>query len=153
MHTLLSFLLPIAQVTTETTDLTPVQVSPAAALTSMVFGIGFALLFSALMFWKVFTKAGYPGWASLVPIYNAYVLCKVGGKPGWWVLLMLIPFLNLIFFILLCIGIAENFGKGGGFAAGLILLGIFFFPILGFGSAQYRGPAGPALPGGAGMPV
>ena len=91
--------------------------------------------------WKVFTKAGQPGWASLIPIFNIYIWCKIVGRPGWWVILMLIPFVNLIVAIILCIDLAKSFGQGVGFGIGIILLSIIFLPILGFGSAQYQGPA------------
>jgi len=95
--------------------------------------------------WKIFTKAGQPGWASIIPIYNWYILCKIVGRPGWWVILLLIPFVNFIVGIILCIDLAKSFGKGVLFAIGLILLGLIFFPILGFGSAQYQGPAAGAI--------
>jgi uncharacterized membrane protein YhaH (DUF805 family) len=95
--------------------------------------------------WKVFTKAGQPGWAAIIPIYNWYILCKIVGRPGWWVILFFIPFINFIIGIILCIDLAKSFGKGVGFAIGLILLGVIFFPILGFGSAQYQGPAAGGL--------
>jgi hypothetical protein len=95
--------------------------------------------------WKVFTKAGQPGWASIVPILNTYFLCKIAGRPGWWVILMFIPLVNFIIWIILCIDVAKSFGKGVGFGIGLLLLPIIFFPILGFGSAQYQGPS--ASPG------
>jgi len=95
--------------------------------------------------WKVFTKAGQPGWASIIPIYNWYVLCKIVGRPGWWVILLLIPFVNFIVGIVLCIDLAKSFGKGVGFGIGLILLSVIFFPILGFGSAQYQGPTAGSL--------
>jgi len=91
--------------------------------------------------WKVFTKAGQPGWASIIPIYNLYIWCKIVGRPWWWILLMLIPFVNFIVGIILCIDLAKSFGKGAGFGIGLALLGVIFFPILGFGSAQYQGAA------------
>jgi hypothetical protein len=90
--------------------------------------------------WKIFTKAGQPGWASLIPIYNIYIWCKIVGRPGWWVILMLIPFVNFIIAIILCIDLAKCFGNGVGFGLGLAFLGIIFFPILGFGSSQYVGP-------------
>jgi len=102
------------------------------------------LAFMILMiaaWWKIFTKAGQPGWASIIPIYNLYVWCKIVGRPWWWILLMLIPFVNFIILIILIIDLAKSFGKGVGFGIGLILLGVIFFPILGFGSAQYQGPA------------
>lgn len=100
----------------------------------------FLILMIAAM-WKMFTKAGQPGWAVLIPIYNVYVMCKIAGRPGWWLLLMLIPLVNLIIFIILYVDIAKNFGSGVGFAIGMLLLPFIFFPILGFGSAVYEGPA------------
>lgn len=87
--------------------------------------------------WKVFTKAGQPGWAVLIPIYNAYVLCKIAGKPGWWVILLFIPLVNFIIGIILAIGVANNFGKGAGFGIGLAFLPMIFYPILAFGDATY----------------
>ncbi|CAG0976460.1 hypothetical protein PHYC_01529 [Phycisphaerales bacterium] len=89
-------------------------------------------------FWKVFTKAGQPGWACLIPIYNTYVLLKVVNRPWWWLLLLLIPIVSLIIAILVMVDLAKSFGKGVGFALGLIFLGFIFIPILGFGSAQYQ---------------
>ncbi|MBL0057747.1 MAG: signal peptidase I [Elusimicrobia bacterium] len=83
--------------------------------------------------WKVFVKAGQPGWASLIPFFNLYVLIKIAGKPGWWLLLMLIPLINLVFFLLVTLGLAERFGKGAGFGVGLFLLPFIFWPILAFG--------------------
>ena len=107
---------------------------------STIVGLLFALLIIVAM-WKVFTKAGQPGWASIIPIYNLYIWCKIVGRPWWWILLMLIPFVNFIVAIILCIDLAKSFGRGAGFGIGLALLGIIFWPILGFGSAQYQGPA------------
>ena len=89
--------------------------------------------------WKVFTKAGKPGWAAIVPIYNAIVLLDIAGKPVWWIILFLIPMVNIIIGILVGIAIAEKFGKGAGFGVGLGLLGFIFYPILGFSDAQYQG--------------
>jgi phage FluMu protein Com len=89
--------------------------------------------------WKLFVKAGQPGWAALIPIYNTYVMLKVAGKPGWWLILFFIPAVGFVIAILVALAIAAAFGKGAGFAVGLILLPIVFYPILGFGSAQYKG--------------
>ena len=107
---------------------------------SMIVGVLIALLLIVAT-WKVFTKAGQPGWASLIPIYNLYIWCKIVGRPGWWIILLLIPLVDIIIGIILCIDMAKSFGKGAGFGIGLALLGIIFWPILGFGSAQYQGPA------------
>ena len=109
---------------------------------SMIVGLLIAL-FLVVAMWKVFTKAGQPGWASIIPIYNVYVWCKIVGRPWWWILLVLIPFVNFIIAIILCVDLAKSFGKGVGFGIGLALLGIIFLPILGFGSAQYQGPSVP----------
>jgi Family of unknown function (DUF5684) len=109
-----------------------------------IFWLAFTILVIAAC-WKIFTKAGQPGWAAIIPIYNWYIFCKIVGRPGWWVILLLIPFVNFIVGIILCIDLAKSFGKGVGFGIGLILLGIIFFPILGFGSAQYQGPAAGGL--------
>jgi len=109
-----------------------------------IFWLAFTILMIAAC-WKIFTNAGQPGWASIIPIYNWYVLCKIVGRPGWWVVLLLIPFVNFIVGIVLCIDLAKSFGKGVGFGIGLILLSVIFFPILGFGSAQYQGPTAGSL--------
>jgi Family of unknown function (DUF5684) len=111
---------------------------------AMIFGLLIALLIIVAM-WKVFTKAGQPGWASIIPIYNLYIWCKIVGRPWWWILLMLIPFVNFIVAIILSIDLAKSFGKGVGFGLGLALLGFIFWPILGFGSAQYQGPSAGGL--------
>jgi hypothetical protein len=96
------------------------------------------IIFILAAMWKVFTKAQKPGWAILIPFYNLYVLLKIAGKPGWWLILLFIPIVNIIISIIAAIGIASNFGKGVGFAIGLILLPFIFYPILGFGSAEYQ---------------
>ena len=110
--------------------------SPVATIVGLLIAL---LLIVAI--WKVFTKAGQPGWASIIPIYNLYIWCKVVGRPGWWIILLLIPLVNIIVAIILNIDTAKSFGKGAGFGIGLALLGVIFWPILGFGSAQYQGPA------------
>ena len=110
-----------------------------ASPVSIIISLLIALLVIIAM-WKVFTKAGQPGWASIIPIYNLYIWCKIVGRQWWWILLMLIPFVNFIILIILCIDTAKSFGKGVGFGIGLALLGVIFWPILGFGSAQYQGP-------------
>ena len=94
--------------------------------------------------WKVFTKAGQPGWAAIVPIYNIVVLLNIVGKPVWWLVLFLIPFVGFVISFIVLIALAQCFGKGAGFGVGLVFLGFIFFPILGFGDARYQGPLGGA---------
>lgn len=111
---------------------------------SGIFGTLVSLVIAGLVIaggWKVFAKAGQPGWAFIIPIYNVIVLLRIVGRPLWWIVLLLIPFVNFIVAILVYIDLAKSFGKGVGFALGLIFLGPIFIAILGFGSAQYVGPA------------
>ena len=92
--------------------------------------------------WKVYEKGNQPGWACLIPFYNIYVLLKIVGRPGWWLILYLIPIVNIVIWIIIQIDLAKSFGKGTGFAVGLIFLFPIFILILGFGPATYQGPAG-----------
>ena len=120
----------------ETEFQTSGEMSPAL----IILWLAVVVFFIACV-WRIFTKAGQPGWAAIVPFYNYYVMLKMVGRPGWWLILYLIPFVNFIIFIIVAIDLARSFGKGGGFAVGLIFLPFIFFPILAFGSAQYQGPA------------
>lgn len=88
--------------------------------------------------WKTFVKAGQPGWASIIPIYNGIILLKIAGKPVWWIILFIIPVVNIIVGIITCIGVAKNFGKDALFGICLALFGFVMYPILGFGGAQYQ---------------
>jgi len=93
--------------------------------------------------WKAFAKAGQPGWACIIPLYNAYIMLKIAGKPWWWLLLFIfLPGINLIWAIWTMNMISKSFGKDEGFTVGLVLLGFIFWPILGFGDAVYQGPYG-----------
>ncbi len=96
-------------------------------------------VFEIIVLWKVFKKAGKPGWASLIPIYNTIVLFQISGMSPWYILLLLVPIANIIVSILLCVNLAKSFGKGGGFAVGLIFLSLIFMAILAFGDAQHQG--------------
>jgi len=114
--------------------------SAAVGAIFVLVGLAFAVLFIA-SYWRIFTKAGEYGWAAIIPIYNTYIILKIAGKPWWWLLLYLIPIVNLIVLIIVYVELAKRFGKGSGFAVGLIFLPFIFFPILGFGAAQYQPPA------------
>lgn len=110
-----------------------------AAYGMVVFIISVILIIAQ---WKIFTKAGKPGWAAIVPIYNIIILLEIVGKPAWWVILMLIPFVNIVIGIMIVNLLSKSFGKDVGFTLGLLFLSIIFYPILAFGSAEYQGPAG-----------
>ncbi len=133
-----------AQVTC-TGNLCPYIVNGSGGV-SWVFFFGFLAIWFILMaffvitFWKLFKKAGQPGWKILIPIYNMVILFRVGGLSGWFVLLSIIPFANLVIAVILCIRLAKAFGEHEAFGVGLLLLWIVFFPILAFGKSVYRGP-------------
>lgn len=92
--------------------------------------------------WKVFAKAGRPGWASLIPIYNSITMLQITGRSGWWILGLCVPFLNIFVAIRLVFELAKVFGRGVGFGFGLLFLFPIFVLILAFGDAQYVGPGG-----------
>lgn len=116
-------------------------VSTTSGLTGAIAAMGlfFWLLSMALgvlmiiSLWKIFKKAGKPGWASIVPIYNIYIMCEIAEKEWWYILLLCVPFVNIYAMIVLYNGMAKRFGKGGGFVVGMILLPVVFFPMLAFG--------------------
>jgi len=127
----------------------------AAAAAAAVTGVATVILLMELAvivlvlagLWKIFSKAGKPGWAAIIPIYNCVVILEIVGRPIWWIILLLIPCVNIVIMIILMVELAKSFGKDGAFAVGLILLAPIFLLILGFGSAKYQGPV--ALPAGA----
>ncbi|MEI8342246.1 MAG: DUF5684 domain-containing protein [Verrucomicrobiota bacterium] len=107
-----------------------------AGLLFLVIELGIFIVMIAAL-WRIFTKAGQPGWMSIIPILNVFILLKIGGKPWWWLILLCIPLVNIVFGILLALAVAENFGKSGGFVIGMVLLPMIFYPILAFSDAQY----------------
>ncbi len=96
------------------------------------------MVFYLAAFWKAFEKAGKPGWAAIVPIYNAIVMLQIAQRPTWWFVLMLIPLVNIVVAVIVSINIAERFGKSTAFGLGLAFLGFIFWPILAFGDAEYH---------------
>ncbi len=92
--------------------------------------------------WKIFSKAGQGGWKAIIPIYNVYTLCKIADTSGWKFLLLIIPIVNIVYYIMLMYRLAKSFGKGILFTTGLLLLPNIFTLILAFGKSQYIGPKG-----------
>lgn len=107
----------------------------------LILYLGIIVLLIASI-WKIFTKAGKPGWASIIPIYNIIVLLEIINKPVWWIVLFLVPFVNFVILIIVYVELAKVFGKSTGFGIGLVLLGVVFFPMLAFGDATYQGAGG-----------
>ncbi len=106
----------------------------------VVFFLAFIALY-VVAFWKLFEKAGEPGWGAIVPIYNLYLYCKIAGRSEWWLILFFIPPVNIVIGLIVAMDLAKAFGKSSGFGIGLWLLSFIFVPILAFGPAQYTKPA------------
>jgi hypothetical protein len=120
-------------------DQTSIGVGPLHPLLALLYLA--AIVFEVAAVWKVFTKAGRPGWGVIIPIYNVYLMIKVAGRPGWWLILYIVPIVNIVIHLIVAVDIARNFGRGAGFGVlGLWLFGFVGFPILGFGRARYQGP-------------
>jgi hypothetical protein len=128
-------------------DSSATALAPIIAIVSaMIIPIIIIWVVMVVAHWKIYEKAGKPGWAAIVPIYNIIVLLEIVGKPVWWILLLLVPCVNIIFLVWITNLLSKSFGQSEGFTVGLLLLGIVFYPMLGFGNYQYVGPAG--IPGG-----
>ena len=110
----------------------------SAVLGTMVGVYSVVWLAMIVGMWKVFTKAGKPGWAAIIPFYNTYTLFDMVYGDGWKFLFLLVPFYRIYISIKLYIDLASAFGKSGGFAVGLIFLNPIFMCILGFGPAVFE---------------
>ncbi len=118
-------------------------IPPALAALSGIFMI-VSLVVAVILIaslWKLFEKAGEPGWAAIVPIYNLIVILKIAGKPIWWIILLCIPLVNIIVGILVLIAFAARFGKGVGYALGMLILPFIFYPLLAFGDSRLSAAA------------
>jgi hypothetical protein len=133
----------LAQTTTTT------EPSGVAWGTFVFFYLGFIVIY-AIASWQMYVKAGEPGWKALIPFYNWYILLKIVGRPGWWLILFFIPLVNIITWIIVMSELSKSFGHGIAFTLGLIFLSFIFILILAFGPSRYLGPAGPE--GGAMAP-
>jgi hypothetical protein len=111
---------------------------------SLVFGAYLlyviVIVFYIYSIWRIYAKAGKPGWAAIIPIYNVLVELEIVGRPWWWLLLTLVPVVNIVIGVIITLNLAQVFGKSTGFGIGLIFLPIIFIPILAFGNAKYLGP-------------
>jgi hypothetical protein len=90
--------------------------------------------------WKMFVKAGKPGWGAIIPFYNTYCLFEMSFGTGWLFLLLFVPCVNAVIMIVMWIKLAQAFGKGAAFGVGILFLPFIFLPMLGFGDAQFIGP-------------
>lgn len=89
--------------------------------------------------WFVYMKANQPGWACIVPVYNLIVLLKIVKRPIWWLVFLLLPYVNIVFGIICQVDLAKRFRQTAGFTVGLILVPFVFYPLLAFGNSTYHG--------------
>jgi len=127
----------ITSLATEVATTTSATAGPGAYVGGL---IGYLLFAFALV--GIFKKADEPVWQAFVPIWNYIVLIKVAGKPLWWIILFLIPIVNIVVLVLVLHGLSTSFGHGAGFTVGLFFLSIIFLYILGYDSKPYRGATG-----------
>ncbi len=123
---------------TYTTYSTPTPPSNSAVAVIWIIALAIGVVGIVAM-WKVFTKAGKPGWASIVPIYNTLVLLEVIGRPWWWILLMFIPIVNLVVIVIVYNDLAKAFGYGIGMTLALIFFPYIAMLVLAFGDSKYGG--------------
>ena len=116
----------------------PLAIGPQQLI---LISIIFLLVFFISIYptWLIYEKAGEPGWAAIIPIYTTLVWLKIIGKPWYWILLLCIPYVNIVFYIWATNLTSKSYGKEEGFTVGLVLLPFVFYPILGYGSSQYIG--------------
>ena len=98
------------------------------------------IVFYIFCLWKIFVKAGKPGWAAIIPIYNLLVELEIVGRPWYWLLLMFIPVVDVVLGIIVLFRMSKVFGHGTGFGFGLLFLSFIFLPILAFDDSKYLGP-------------
>jgi hypothetical protein len=135
-----ALLLPavLSQRSTRSSSSEPADV--VAGLVAFVICIGVYLVYGWVMS-RIHRKAGNPPWWGFVPFVNEYGLLKLSGREAWWLLLYLVPCVNIIPSIVIPLDVAKSFGKDALFGIGIIFLPFVFFPVLAFGDARYVGPA------------
>ncbi|MCK5250148.1 MAG: hypothetical protein KAJ98_09315 [Spirochaetaceae bacterium] len=89
--------------------------------------------------WKIFTKAGKPGWAIIIPIYNIIVMLQIVDKPLWWIIMLIIPGVNVVFMIMILYNLVLKFGQPGWHVILALFFGIIYYPYLAFSKASYTG--------------
>lgn len=147
---------------TTTSTIDPAATGAMAAFAGFMIAYFFVIMIIAVLLiiaqWKIFKKAGKPGWAAIIPIYNVIVLLEIIGKPIWWLVLLFVPVANMVIGILMALELGRKFGKSDLFSVvGLVLFPVVGYPMLAFGSAQYIGatatPAVPTAPAAAEVPT
>ena len=119
----------------------PYQEMPqTATMSPAVSGLSLIISIIAIVsMWKLFTKAGKPGWAAIIPIYNILVMIEIAKKPWWYLLLLLVPIANIVISIIITLDFVKAYGKDTGFAVLTIFFAPIMYPLLAFGDSKYVG--------------
>lgn len=102
-----------------------------------------AYVLGAFLLSRIFKKAGVESWKAWVPIYSSWVVLELGGQKGFWAVLGLVPFLNIvsgIFMLIAMYHIGVRFGKDGAFVLLAIFIPIVWYAWLAFDSSTWNGP-------------
>ena len=124
-------------------------------------------VFQIIAYWKMFTKAGEPGWKSIIPFYSQYIMYKLTWKTSWFWITLIVAVVygvftslnqnfpdNMLYTVLLLISaiialvitiisyhkISKAYGHGAGYTVGMLFLWPIFVLILGYGKSKYIGP-------------
>ena len=111
----------------------------AAFLSGFFLALAVVSIVLIIANWKIFTKAGKPGWAAIVPFYNFYILLQIVGLPIWTIIFFFIPFTAPFIMLFVYWNLAKVFGKSSGFGIGLMFLAPIFLLILAFDKSTYIG--------------
>lgn len=111
-------------------------------LQTMIVPLSIVLAVLTLLFiieyWMILNKANKPGWSILIPFYNVIVILQTAQRPLWWIILLLIPLVNIPFLLIIRYDLSKIFGKSTGFAIGFMILPFLFRPIIAFGKSKYE---------------
>ena len=109
---------------------------------ALVGWVALALLMAFMLFvmWRIYARAGQPGWTVLVPFYNTYVLLKIVNRPGWWLALYFIPIVNFVVNIIVYYDLAKAFGRGRGTLLLMVFIPFVGFPVVSFSQGPYKKP-------------
>ena len=129
---MITSLVMLAQETVEAPSIDGLAIAIICAL------VAISVVLTLVGGWRIFQKAGEPGWASLIPLYNLFVVLRIVGAPGWWAVLFLVPAVNFIMSLIVTWRLARAFGQGVVGCLALALLPVVMIPVLGCGSARYR---------------
>lgn len=137
-------ILPLLSTATNTTEV------DGAAMAVMTIGLGLFMLILliatyvivAVLLGRIFKKAGIDSWKAWVPVYNTWLTLELGNQKGWWAIVTIIPFVNIVASVFLYIAMYQiglKFGKNGAFVLWAIFLPLVWYAWLALDDSVWRG--------------